>query len=98
MKLRGLFTKTADVLFISFRLEERVVNQARPIPGGTGLPENQPDPRRPCIHNPVHPFRATIETLVRAAAHSSLLIGVTIKTRDNNVRNLFDQMFKIAVL
>jgi hypothetical protein len=75
-----------------------VINQARPISSRTRLAQNQPDTRRSSIYDPVHPFRATIETLARAPAQPRLLISIAVQARNDNVGNLLDKMFKIAVV
>jgi hypothetical protein len=46
----------------------------------------------------MHPLRAAIETLVRAAAHLRLPVRVAIQPRDDDIRYLLDKLFKVAVV
>jgi hypothetical protein len=96
--LSGLFAQAPYVVIIRFGFQESVVNQTRPIPGRTRFPERQSDASRARINYPVHPLRAAIETLVRAAAHGGLLLAVAVKARDDYVRYLLNEVFKIAVI
>jgi hypothetical protein len=75
-----------------------VVNQARPIARRSRLPKHKTDARRARIHNPVHPLRAAIETLVRAPAHLRLPVRIAVQPRDDDIRYLLDELLKIAVL
>jgi hypothetical protein len=67
-----------------------VVNQARPIARRSRLAQHKTDARRARVHNPMHPLRATIKALVRAAAHLRLPVRVSIQACDDDIRYLLD--------
>ena len=98
MILRGFFTQSFDVPVSCVRSQERVIDQAGPVARRTGLSQYEPDARRARVHDAMHPLRAAIETIRRAAAHCRLIGKLTIQTRINYIRDLLDQLFEIAVV
>ena len=78
MESRRLVAQSLDVFVGRFWLEERMVNQAGPVVGGSGLAKNKAYSRSARVDNPVHPFRASIETFSGASAQVFLPVRIAV--------------------
>src|SRR5256714_13128721 len=96
--LRCLLAQTPYVRLARLWLQQRVINQTRPIARRRRLAQHDPYARRTRVHNPLHPLRAAIKTGAPAPARPVVLVPLAVQTRDDDIRYLFHKALEIAVV
>src|SRR6185369_16469507 len=66
---RSFVTQLLNIVVGSFRLEERVIDEACPFPGGPRLSQHETDAGSSRVDDAVHALGATMKALRRATAH-----------------------------